>query len=313
MGKIAVVHAVHSISIRIIAWMLREIGYVPYVAGQTFRSIIPGYTNAGPTPDLCPGAMEFRDMPKDALFVDTHPGSERELRNRGWTGPLLYIWQMPVGPEWVRVNFRPGRKVGSLGWSASVGRAIREMALCPNDTFWPPYHGPLDQSPRQSQGDRLITIIENASGWSNVPVLEALRDDQEARLELYGGGPPTWAQRIPQTQLFGKMRESLAMYHPKPFDTPGLAVMEATLQAVPIIFCPDWLRTTEATDVFQPGETCLVAETTREAVVEAARLLRNRAANEAMGLSARRRLLVAADWPTNRPRFQKLVDEIAAS
>lgn len=311
MAKIAVVHAVHSISIRIIAWMLREVGYTPYVCGQTFRGVIPGYTNAGPTPDLCPGAMELAKMPQDALFVDTHPASEQVLRNRGWNGPILYIWQNPVGPEWVRANFRPGPRVGSMGWSASVGRAIREMAMCPNDTFWPPYHGALDQSPRTSQGTRLLTVIENASGWTNVPVLEQLRDHPTAQLELYGGAPPAWATRIPQEDLFKKMRDSLALYHPKPFDTPGLAVMESALQGVPIIFCPDWIRTTEATDVFEPGVSCIVADTDRDSVVRAADDLRDPARNQAIGFEGRRRLLIAADWPTNRPKFAKLIEDIS--
>jgi len=311
--KTAVVHAVHSISIRIISWMLREIGYEVFVAGPSFRQFLPGYTNAGPTPDICRGGIDFAKMPKDALFVDTHPEAEKVLRQRGWNGPILMIWQMPVGPEWVRANFRPGRRVGSLGWSTSVGRAIKEMALCPNDHFWPPYYGPLDQSPRGSIGKNLITVIENACGWSNVGVLEQLRDDPEARLELYGGGPPPWALRIPQVELFAKMRESLAMYHPKPFDTPGLDVMEAALQAVPIIFCPDWMRPTEATDVFEPGVSCLVAETQKMAVLDAAKRLRDPDENRRIGLEGRRRLLIAADWPLNRPRFSKLVDEIIAS
>lgn len=306
--KIAVIHDIHWVGFRIESWMLSQLGFEVYAAGSSFHGIVPNH-HLSDQKGFCSGVMEFRNMPQDALFVDTHPDSIGALRRKGWNGPVLMMWMMPVGPEWVEKNFKPQGRVGSLAFSAAVGKMVQKMNVCPNDYFWPPYFGPLDQSPREAVGSRLITVIENAAGWTNVGVLTELRDDPRTSLELFGGAPPGWSRKIPQTELFARIRGSLALYHPKPFDTPGFAVMEAALQAVPIIFCPGWIKTTEW-ELFKHDESCLVAETEKEAVAQASERLKDVELNRKIGREGRRRLLEAADWPTNKPRLAKLIDAL---
>lgn len=312
--RLAVINEVHSVSVKILGWMLRSIGFKVFCSGSSFHGVVPlHHTNHAKHPkDLCAGTLELKDMPQDALFVDTHPDSIKALRAKEWHGPILLVWQMPVGPEWVRDNLKPAGKVGSLGWSTSVGREIARMNVCPNDHFWPPYYGPLDQTERTTIGDYLITIVENANGWSNPGVLAQLRDHPRAKLELYGGGPPDWSRKIPQPELFARIRHSLAMYHLKPFDTPGLAVMEGALQGVPIIFPHDWVRLTGSEELFEDGKSCLVVPTECERVVELADRLRDSSQNKAIGGEGRRRMLAATDWAVNSARFAKLVDGIYA-
>jgi predicted O-methyltransferase YrrM/glycosyltransferase involved in cell wall biosynthesis len=308
---IAVVNEVHSVAVRMQGWMLKEIGFKVYFAGGSYQKLVPNY-HFGHKIDtsIFSGVLEVSQTPKDALFVDTHPETEKRFRQAGLQNPILLVWQMPVGPEWVQVNLRPGPNVGSLGWSTSVGREIARMALCPNDHFWPAYPW-LDQAPaRDSFGDELITVIENAQGWSNLPVLEKLRDHPGARLQLFGGGPPPWARKIPQDQLYAKMKGAVAMYHPKPFDTPGLAVMEAALQGVPIIFPRDWIRTTQSEEIFEDGVSCLVVETDVDKVIAAKERLRDREFNFKIGHEGRRRMKAANDWSVNKPRLARLVADI---
>lgn len=307
---VAVVNEVHSVAVRIQAWMLKSLGYKVFVADNSFGAEL--YHNSGQKIPEIDGTMSLKSTPQDALFLDTHPATIPRLRAKGWNGPVILVWQMPVGPDWVKENFKVVGKCGSLAWSAAVGRGVREMNACPNAYFWPPYYGSaLDQTQRTQIGKYLITIIENAVGWSNVGVLEALKNNPESALELYGGGPPAWSRKIPQAQLFPRLRGSLAMYHPKPFDTPGLAVMEAMLQGVPVVFAPDWMRCTE-TEFLKDGESCLVAETRPDAVLEVVRKLKDDGYNLKIGSEGRARMLEATDWSRNRVQFQQLIDQVRA-
>ena len=312
MGKIAVINDIHRVGVTLEAWMLDDLGFQVYLAGPSFRPLLPVHHLRPSCDPPIAGIMEVHKMPPDALFVDTHPLAEKGLRSHGLKNPVLLMWMMPVGPEWVRENFKPGRNVGSLAFSTSVGREIAQMSVCPNDHFWPPYPEALGQPGRGAPGDFLLTVVENAAGWSNVGVLDLLRKDSRTKLELYGGGPPDWSLKIPKHELWKRMRESLAMYHLKPFDTPGLAVMEAALQGVPIIFPPDWIRTTQAGDVFQDGASCLVVPTEPERVFLAVARLRDPAWNAAIGAEGKRRLMAASDWEKNRPRLVRLVEGIYA-
>lgn len=315
MARIAVINEVHSIAVRIQGWMMKQLGFKVYVAGGSFIPMVPNYHfSHNLDPDIFSGVMELSQMPPDAIFLDTHPETETRFRKRGLSNPILIVWQMPVGPDWVRDHFKPGPGVGSLGWSTAVGREIERLNICPNDHFWPAYPLLEDLHPRDGYStSRLLTVIENAQGWSNLPVLEKLRDDPRTRLELFGGGPPDWSRRVPQKDLFRKMRECLTFYHLKPFDTPGLAVMEAAVQGVPILFPPDWLRSTQATDIFEDGKSCVVVETGVEAVVAAAARLKDPDLNREIGHEGARRLREAMDWTRNKPRLEKLVNDIYAS
>jgi hypothetical protein len=308
-NPIAVVNEAHNVALRIQGWMLKSIGYDVYAAGESFRKIVPNYHYSGQILPEILGVMERKDMPQDALFLDTHPGSIPALRATGWSGPILVVWYMPVGPEWISQNFRVMGKVGSLAWSAAVGRFFREWSVCPNDGFWPPYYGNIDTTPRETVGDYLITAIENAAGWSNVPVLEQLRDDPHAKLELYGGAPPAWSRKIPQKEFFARLRGCRAMYHLKPFDTPGFAVMEAALSGVPIIFPPDWMKSTE-TKFFIEGDSCLIVPTQKEAVLEAVKRLSDRTENLRMGRAGQKVVQIEIDWKVNAPRFKALIDAV---
>lgn len=312
MPKIAVINEVHSVAVRIQAWMLKSLGYDVFVAGGSFHGVVENYHNSNQKIPEFSGTMELRNMPQDALFLDTHPKTISRLREKGWHGPILLVWQMPVGPDWIKENFKPIGKVGSLAWAEAVGRGIREMNVCPSEFFWPPYYGPLDQSQRTQIGDYLITAVENAEGWSNVGVLTQLRDHPESKLELYGGGPPAWSKKLPQKDFFARLRASLAMYHLKPFDTPGLAVMEAALQGIPIIFPPDWIRCTE-TSFFKDGENCLVVETKQDNVLEAVRKLKDPAYNLKIGAAGRATVAQACDWKVNSVKFANLIEAVRRS
>lgn len=312
MPRIAVVNEVHSIAVRIQGWMMKDLGFEVYLAGGSFQPLVPNYNFGGKVdPEIFAGVMEVAQLPKDAIFLDTHPDTEKRFRAKGLQNPIMLVWQMPVGPEWVRDNFRPGPRVGSLGWSTSVGREITRMGLCPNDHFWPAYPAIAGLTPRDGfSSSRPVTVVENAQGWSNLPVLEKLRDDPRVKLELFGGGPPAWSRRIPQPDLFAKIRQTVGFYHLKPFDTPGLAVMEAAVQGVPILFPPDWLRTTQATDIFEDGKSCVVVQTDVEDVVRALARLADPEENRRIGHEGARRLREAMDWTKNKPRLLKLVDDI---
>jgi len=311
--RVAVINEVHSVSVKILGWMLDSIGFTVCCSGSSFNGVVPlHHTDHSRHPkEICRGKVELDQMPPDALFVDTHPDAVTALRKRGWKGPVLLVWQMPVGPEWVRENLKPWERVGSLGWSTSVGREVARMNICPNDHFWPPYYGiSLDQSQRTEIGDYLVTVVENADGWSNPGVLGQLRDHPNTKLELYGGGPPNWSRKIPQEALFARIRGSLAMYHLKPFDTPGLAVMEAALQGVPILFPHDWIRLTGSEELFEDERSCIIVPTEPERVLQAAERLRDADFNRSIGAEGRKRMLAATDWAVNRARLDALVSSI---
>jgi hypothetical protein len=307
--QIAVINEAHNVALRIQAWMLKSLGYKVYVAGGSFHGVVENYHNSNQKLPELSGTMELRNMPQDALFLDTHPKTIERLRAKGWNGPILMVWYMPVGPDWVKENFKILGKCGSLAWSEAVARGVREMNACPSDFFWPPYYGPLDQTQRTSIGSYLITAVENAQGWSNVGVLQELRDHPESKLELYGGGPPDWSRKLPQKEFFARLRASLAMYHLKPFDTPGFAVMEAALQGVPIIFPHDWIRCTE-TSFFKHGENCLVVETKRDAVLELVRKLKDPEYNRKIGAAGREVVARACHWGVNSIKFKNLIEAV---
>jgi hypothetical protein len=307
--QIAVINEAHNVALRIQAWMLKSLGYKVYVAGGSFHGVVENYHNSNQKLPELSGTMELRNMPQDALFLDTHPKTIERLRAKGWNGPILMVWYMPVGPDWVKENFKILGKCGSLAWSEAVARGVREMNACPSDFFWPPYYGPLDQTQRTSIGSYLITAVENAQGWSNVGVLQELRDHPESKLELDGGGPPDWSRKLPQKEFFARLRASLAMYHLKPFDTPGFAVMEAALQGVPIIFPHDWIRCTE-TSFFKHGENCLVVETKRDAVLELVRKLKDPEYNRKIGAAGREVVARACHWGVNSIKFKNLIEAV---
>jgi len=320
MGRLAVVNDTHAIGYEICAWILNDLGFDVYVAGPSFSTFLPIFYHHGymqqsvrKTPYVR-GIMEFKDMPQDALFVDTMPETEQRLRGLGWMGPYLIYWLWPCWPDWVEKNFRPGKGVSVMAFNPAIGRVIREMRLCPVEFLWPPYPQLLNCSERSSFGPHVVTAIKNAQGWSNVPLLEVLRDHPEAQLQLYGGGPPEWSREIPHDQFLEHLRAAKVLFHPKPTDTPGYVVMEAVLLGVPVILGRDFLRSTEMTMLFKDGETCFHATTERlDPLLGFIRRLSDPAENRRMGTSARTRLLQLSNWSENRPRIKRLVDDLVAS
>lgn len=309
--KTAVINFMHAIGANIQAWMLKDLGYEVYMAGESFRPLVPNYHwNGKLNADFFAGVLEVKTIPPDALFVDTHPDTEHRLRSAGLRNPFMVMWLMPVGPDWVEQNYKPGINSGSLAFSWTVGKRIEEMGVSPNACFWPPYLINLDRSPREGFEEYLITLVENAAGWSNVGVLDGLRKHPRTKLELYGGGPPDWARKIPQQELFGRLRRSLAMYHLKPFDTPGFAVMEAALQGVPIIFPNDWVRLTGSSHLFEDGISCMIVETDVDKVVAVAEKLRDPEMNRHIGREGQRRVMDACDWRKHRPLLDQVLQSI---
>jgi hypothetical protein len=315
MRKVAVFNDTHGVGYQIACWMFRDLGYDVYVAGESFRSILPHYYRGSYAPwlgkaSLCSGIMEWRDMPKDALFLDTFPETEGRLRGGGFTGPYLMYWILPVWPDYIEKSFKPGGKVGVLAFNYGIGREIRERNLCPVEFLWPPYHKIIDFKVRESFDPFLITVIKNVRGWSDEGLCARLRDNPLTKLELYGGGPPDWSREIGHPELLNRVSRALALFHPKPTDTPGYAVMEAILQGVPVILMPDFLRSTESGYFFRNGETCLIVKDERE-LHEAVEKLKDPALNKRVGVACHDQLLGFADWDKNRERVLQLIRKIS--
>jgi hypothetical protein len=314
MKKIAVFNDTHGIGYQIACWMLKDLGYDVYVAGESFRAILPQYYCGNYAPwtgktTLCSGVMEWKDMPKDALFLDTFIETEERLRSNGFTGPYLMYWILPVWPDYIGKSFKPGKNVGVLAFNYGIGREIRERNLCPVEFLWPPYHKIVDFKARESFDPFIITVIKNLRGWSDEGLCARLRDNPLTNLDLYGGGPPDWSKLIGHHDLVVKISRAIAMFHPKPTDTPGYAVMEAVLQAVPMILMPDFLRSTESGYFFRNDETCLIVKNEEE-IIAAVERLKDPAINKRIGVACRDQLLDLADWEKNRERVANLIQKI---
>lgn len=313
-GKIAVFNNYHAVGVQVGAWMLKAMGYRVFVTGGSFC----GRVHALGSPNCkwshensVEGVMEFAEMPPDALFLDAYPQSEAKLRAAGWRGPFLIYWGWPCGADWIeKGNFKPGPRVAALTFNRKVCQAIRERNLCPVDFSWRPYHMVVPIERRSGFENFLITVIQNAAGWSNVHVLSELRDHLETRLELYGGGPPDWSKQLPHKELLGRIAKAAAMFHLKPIDSPGNAWVEAVLSGVPLIVPRIFLERTGFDHILVDGETCLVATGTAE-VLAAARKLSVPSENERIGTALRTRYLAEADWPIIREKVERLIAAIA--
>jgi len=318
MPKIVVINDCHRVGYKIASWMFRDLGYKVYIAGNSFNAVMSHHHNTHEAwqQELCSGIMEFGNIPKDAIFIDTHPETEGELRKRGWEGVFLMYWILPVGPDWVEVNFKPGKRVGVLAFNRAIGRVIAEKQLCPVEFMWPPYYRMFDSSARPDFDQFMITVIQNASGWTNVPLFEKLRDNPRTRLELYGGGPPDWSRVVPHPKMLARIRKACAMFHLKTTDTPGYAVMEAVLQGVPVILPPVFLRTTEMTNLFEDGKTCVLVpqvQETEQHLAEVFERLKDSSENRRIGLAARERLLEFSNWEKNKLRVEHLIERARAN
>jgi hypothetical protein len=315
MGKIAVFNDTHGVGYQIACWMLKDLGYDVYVAGESFGPILPKYYRGRYAPwtregSLCSGIMEWQDMPKDALFLDTFIETEGRLRAKGFTGPYLIYWILPVWPDYIGKAFRPGKNVGVLAFNYGIGREIAERKLCPVEFLWPPYHKIVDFKARESFDPFLITVVQNLRGWGSEPLCARLRDNPLTNLELYGGGPPDWSKRIPHQDLVRRIGQAVALFHPKPTDTPGYALMEAILQAVPVILMPDFLRSTESGSFFRNDETCFIVKDEQE-LHEAVEKLKDPTVNKMVGTACRDQLLDLANWDKNRERVLQLIQQIS--
>lgn len=309
--RVAVLNDTHSVAYRIMAFMLRDLGFTVYSAGPSFRNLTEFYKGPRNDPKTYAGVMEFKDMPQDALFVDHYPGCAPRLRAVGWKGPILLYWGLPVGPNWIEPNFHPGPRVGVYSQCPRIARCLREINRCPVEFFWPPYVDPIDRSPRTAFDPFVITVIQNTCGWMEESLLAGLRDDPEIRLEIYGGGTPSWARRMPHDDLLARMRRARCLFHPKFFDAPGRALMEAVLQGVPVVLPEVFLRKTEMTDIYEDGKSCLVVPSTvLQDVVSTLRSLSDREHNLSIGNEAQRRLAKASDYGVNKLAFASLIDRI---
>lgn len=315
MTKVAVFNDTHGVGYQIACWMLKDLGYDVFVAGDSFRQILPHYYRGNYAPwggrmkNWCSGVMEWNRMPKDALFLDTFPETEGALRGHGFVGPYLIYWILPVWPDFIGKSFRPGPKVGVLAFNKGIGREILERNLCPVEFLWPPYHKIFDFKAREAFDPFIVTVIKNLRGWSDEPLVTRLRDNPNVRLELYGGGPPEWSREISHPDLVARISKAVCLFHPKPTDTPGYALMEAMLQGVPVILMPDFLRSTESGYIFRNEETCLVVKNEAE-VLSAVERLKNPSENRRIGHSCRNELFDYAAWEKNRSRVDRLISQI---
>lgn len=323
MEKIAVFHDSHTVGYDIATWMLKSLGYKVYVAGESFRPVLPNYRSDRYPPgrnfltrsDGHPpwdGVMEVEDLPRDALFLDTFPETEHALRRYGWEGPILFYWILPVGRSYIaRGNFRPGRGVAVLAFNAAVARSISERGLCPVASILPPYDSVAAFRLRETFEPFLITVVNKAVDWTPWSVrlrLSRLRRNPKTRLELYGLPPPRWAAVVEHPQLVARIARAAALFHVKTIDTPGYAWMEAALQGVPVIFRPEFIDNTEFS-FLEHGRTCFIAERGRD-IVRYAERLKDPSENRRIGLALRERVTGVCSWETNRGKVGNLLDSL---
>jgi hypothetical protein len=311
MSRVAVLNDTHSVAYRIMAFMLKTLDFTVYSAGYSFRAVTEVYKAPRQDSDTYSGIMEFPDIPKDALFVDHYPGCASRMRSAGWNGPVLLYWGLPVGPDWIVPNFNPPLGVGVYSQCPRIARCLLELNRCPSTFFWPPYTDPLDRALREGFEPYTMTVVQRATAWVPALLLEQLRDDPMVQLEVYGGGPPVWSVRMSHNELTARLRRAQCLFHPKSFDAPGRALMEAVLQGVPVVLPQVFLRKTEMTDVFKDGVSCVIIKDTNfETARDAIRSLARRDLNLRIGNEAQCRMRKTSDWKANRIIFGRLVQKI---
>lgn len=310
MSKIAVVNNFHDIGVHVLAWMLKECGFTVLAAGESFsKALLHQDSGNGwkwPYKSAFSGIADWNGVPKDALLVDTYPQSEPKLRSAGWTGPFLLYWCYPVTWDWIQPNFNPGSRVGVVSMNWATYREIKFTKSCPVEFVYPPYHEVVKFRRRKAYQPFLITVVKNACGWTNVPVLEKLRDHPNARLELYGGVTPEWSKVLPHEDLMKRMSEAMALFHSKPTDNGGNVITEAIMQGVPILFRPYFMKSTGLDFLFRHEENCFVVEETEE-VLAAADKLRDPKVNQRISDALLRDYLNFSNWTTNKMRLLRLL------
>jgi hypothetical protein len=326
MAPTAVLHDAHTVGYDIATWMLHDLGYKVYAAGESFGRVLPEYRSNRYPPGnafltrkngLPPwdGVVEIEDAPRDALFVDAFPSSEKALRDFGWEGPILYYWILPVGRNFIHEGrFRPGRKVGVVAFNRAVARLIRERNLCPVEFLLPPYDRAANFTVREDFEPYVVAAVNKVVDWAPLrtrEMLKRLRDHPEANLQLCGLPPPEWAGPLEHPELVARVRKAKALYHVKNIDTPGYAWMEAAFQGVPVIFRPVFKDSTEFS-FLEHDINCLIAERERD-VIRCLRILSDPAENQRIGLALRNHLSEMTCWLKNRSRFAALLDSINGS
>jgi hypothetical protein len=323
MKRVAVFHDSHTVGYDIATWMLHDLGYEVYAAGDSFRSLLPNYRSFRYPPgnsfltrsngrDPWDGVMELKDLRDDMLFVDTFPDSEHALRRYGWNGPLLLYWILPVGRDYIaKGNFCPGKRVVVLAFNAAIARMIRERELCPVSLVLPPYHQVANFAVRKTFEPFLVAVVNKLVDWVPSPVckrIARLTQHPKIKLELYGQPPPTCATPIEHTDLVARMARAKALFHVKTIDTPGYAWMEAALQGVPVIFRPAFVDHTEFA-FLEHGRTCLFAERMKE-LSRCAQQLADPAENQRLGLALRETVIELCSWRKNRTIVEALLRSV---
>lgn len=323
MMRIAVFHDSHTVGYDIASWMLHDLGYRVYVAGESFKEVIPDFRTARYPPGrdfltrngMRPpwdGVIELRDLSDDVLFVDTFPRTERSLRQFGWKGSILFYWILPVGRDFIAAgNFRPGRNVGVLAFNAAIAREIKRLELCPVEFLLPPYSDIVTFPIRGAFEPFLISAVNRVVDWTPPYVhllLEQLRTNPSTRLELYGLPPLKWAVPLDHSPLVARMAKATALFHVKGTDTPGYAWMEAAFQGVPVIFRPAFLDNTEF-KFLRDGDTCMVADSEGE-IHRIMAQLGEPSENQRIGMALRDCLLGLCSWKTNRAVMERLLSAI---
>lgn len=312
-SNVVVFNNYHSVGVQVGAWMMKQLGYRVFAAGRSFHKklhVLGSQEYRWPYVNSIEGVMEWDQMPSDALVMDAYPQSEAPLREAGFKGPFLIYWGWPSGADWVEKHFRPGPRVAALAFNRKLWMAIRDRNLCPSEFTWRPYHKVVPLPPRKKPFEKfLITVVQKAAKWTDIRVLEALHKNSETRLELYGGGPPDWAPKIPHAQLLDRLSRATAMFHSKPIDSPGNAWVEACLMGVPVIVPPDFLKNTGFDHIFIDKDTCLVARTTDE-VISAFRRLSDPDQNGRFTYALRKRYLREAEWHVIKGKVERLLREI---
>lgn len=178
---------------------------------------------------------------------------------------------------------------------------------------WPPFYRFDDYDGRYNgvgyggHYTEPVCLIHNVSGWGYQALIDNMRS---LGVKCYGASSPDGL--IQHAQVKGVLASALCMVHLKSSDAPGYAIFESLAAACPIICTRRLIWRNRMSDLFIPGETCLVfdrethdglsakdvEECTAEVKNHLARL-RDPGENQRVGRAGRERLK-ALMWDENR-------------
>lgn len=310
--KIAVLNNRHKIGFKTVSFMLNDLGFDVYSAGESFNGPLQQDEKNYPPIDVkaVKAVMEIDEMPPEALFVTPIWEHEKRLRDRGWRGPVLIRLSTVKGVEMAKKLPEIPYRTAVFAVHPEIREALHNQGL-PVDGFWPPYACDIDRAPRADFDPYFIFVCRDAAVCLDKGVLAKLGDDPQVRLEMYGGGNIEWSREVEHEVLLQRIRRATALCYPKHRDNAGNALMEAMIQGVPVIVRADYIDASGAGDLLDANETCImVMDTKFETLRQACLRLKDPKENRRIGMAGQSRLRALSNWKNNRYRLINLLSRI---